>query len=123
MFGPLLSGTPSLVPVTVTHWVTSGGLLLVAIFLLVQDSLVWVLDTLYPWYQNYLVLEKRSSGLVLALWGLLFASSARSEGTSLTIVALARVGVSRLLTTLEMSLASRDPDVAAVATAYDMFFK
>ena len=34
MFGPLLSGTPSLIPVTDPHGVTPGGLILVAIFYL-----------------------------------------------------------------------------------------
>ena len=51
---------------------------------------------------------------------ILMASSAQSEATSLTKVALARVRASRLLDMLEISEAYRDPDVAALAKASDM---
>ena len=51
---------------------------------------------------------------------ILMASSAQSEATSLTKVALARVRASRLLDMLEISEAYRDPDVAALEKASDM---
>ena len=83
MVGPLLSSTPALVLVNSPHGVTPGGLLLVVIFLLMQDSLVWVLDTLYPWDQQYPVLKKHPFGFELAFWELLFARSALSEAIAL----------------------------------------
>ena len=92
-------------------------------FLLVQDSLVWVLDTLYPCNQRYPVLEKCPSSFELAVWELLFARLAWSEATSLTSVLFAKVRVSRLLAMLEISAMSRYPAVAALATASDMMFK
>ena len=84
---------------------------------------MWVLYTLYPWDQHYPVLEKFPSRLELAFRKLLFSRSERSEANSLTSVVFARVRVSRLLVILEMSAASRDPEVAALATASDMLFK
>ena len=59
----------------------------------------------------------------LDVWEPLFVRSARSEANLLTIAALARVGVSRILAMLEISAAYRDPDVAALVTASDMLFK
>ena len=123
MIRPLLSGTPALFQVTATHGVTTGGLLLVAIYLLVQVSLVWVLDTLYLRDQHYPVLEKRLSGFELALWEILFAMLARSEATSMTRVTFARVRVLRLFSILGISAASRDPYMAALVTASDMLFR
>ena len=91
--------------------------------LLVQDSLEWVFDTLYPWYQQYHVLKKQTSGFELALWELLFDRSAWSEATSLTRVLLERVSFSKLLTMLEILAVSRYPAIAALTTASDIFFK
>ena len=59
----------------------------------------------------------------LAVWELLFFRSARSEATLLTIVALARVRVSRIFAMLEISAVSMDSGVAALVTASDMLFK
>ena len=84
---------------------------------------MWVFDTLYPWYRQYPVLDKRPSRFVLAVWELLLAKSARSESTSLTSVVLSRDRVSRLLYVMEIAEALRDPDVAALATASEILFK
>ena len=50
-------------------------------------------------------------------------SSDWSEATSLTKVVVARVRVSRLLAMLDISAASRDPDVAALATVSEMLVR
>ena len=61
---------------------------LVAIFSIGAGFTSVGFDTLYPWYQQYPVLEKRPSGFELVLWDLLFDSSAWIDSTSLTRVAL-----------------------------------
>ena len=52
MIWPIMSGTPDLVPVTATHGVTPGGLMLVSIFYFGAGPLVWVLENFYTWNQQ-----------------------------------------------------------------------